>query len=154
MEGVHTLVKDYTLLLDAADVDVVYVAVRHDLHEQIYLDSIRAGKDLLAEKPFGIDLDAARRIVAEAEQRPGVFVRVSSGMPFFPGAQAAINFVRAGSVDSVIEVHSAFLHSSDLDLVAAGHGNGRCGRLLDPSPETPVVPHHRAASRSRPADRS
>ena len=31
-----------------------------------YLDALRAGKDLFAEKPFGIDLAAARRIRAEA----------------------------------------------------------------------------------------
>ena len=33
----------------------------HHLHEAIYLDVLNAGKDLLAEKPFGIDLEAAPR---------------------------------------------------------------------------------------------
>src|SRR3954467_11241294 len=49
-------VTDYRELLADETVDVVYVAVRHDLHERMYVDAIRAGKDLLAEKPFGIDL--------------------------------------------------------------------------------------------------
>ena len=36
-------------------------------------------------------------------------------MPFFPGAQKLINFVRAGDLGDIIEVEAAFLHSSDLN---------------------------------------
>lgn len=112
---VTTAVTDYRKLLDAADVDVVYVAVRHDLHERMYVDTIEAGKDLLAEKPFGIDLAAARRIVAVAERHPDVFVRCSSEFPFFPGAQAAIRMIGSGELGQIIEASSVFSHSSDLN---------------------------------------
>ena len=53
---VKLLTKDYQELLRSPEVDVVYVAVPHNLHEKMYLDVLAAGKDLLAEKPFGIDL--------------------------------------------------------------------------------------------------
>ena len=81
-------VNDYRDLLARNDVDVVYVAVRHDLHEPIYIDTVAAGKDLLAEKPFGIDLAGAERIVVAVEANPNAFVRASSEFPFYPGAQA------------------------------------------------------------------
>jgi predicted dehydrogenase len=48
--------SDHRTLIARPDVDVVYVAVPHDLHEAIYVDVLRGGKDLFAEKPFGIDL--------------------------------------------------------------------------------------------------
>ncbi|NBR10286.1 MAG: gfo/Idh/MocA family oxidoreductase, partial [Opitutaceae bacterium] len=51
---------DHRTLLARQDLDVIYVAVPHHLHESLYLDVLRAGKDLFAEKPFGIDLAAAR----------------------------------------------------------------------------------------------
>jgi len=101
-------------LLARKDVDAVYVAVPHHLHEAIYCDVLAASKDLLAEKPFGIDLAAARRIAGAAE-KSGRFVRVSSEFPFAPGAQRAIEFVQCGKLGRVLEVHSGFLHSSDLD---------------------------------------
>ena len=107
---------DYHDLLGADGPEVLYIAVRHDLHEQIYVDAIEAGTSLLAEKPFGIDLSAARAILAAAERHPESFVRCSSEMPFFPGAQAAISRVTSGSLGRIIEVHSGFSHSSDLDL--------------------------------------
>lgn len=105
---------DYRTLLARKDIDVVYVAVPHDLHEAIYVDTLRAGKDLLAEKPFGIDLGAALRIAAEAA-RLGRFVRVSSEFPFLPGAQRAYRMAASGALGRLIEIRASFLHSSDLD---------------------------------------
>ena len=101
-------------LLEDDTIDVLYLAVPHHLHEELYLDAIAAGKDFLGEKPFGIDLAAAERIVAAVEDA-GVFVRCSSEMPFFPGAQLAYETIAAGALGQVIEVQHDFLHSSDLD---------------------------------------
>ncbi len=113
--SVATKVTDYRQLLDDPSIDVIYVAVRHDLHESIYREVIAAGKGLLAEKPFGIDEAAAKSIVAAVEEHPESFVRCSSEMPFFPGAQMALNYVRSGALGTIIEARSSFLHSSDLD---------------------------------------
>ena len=92
---VRLITADYHELLASAEVDVVYVAVPHNLHETIYLEVLKAGKDLLAEKPFGIDLEAARAIAATA-QSSGRFVRCSSEFPFFPGAQRAFRAAKRG----------------------------------------------------------
>ena len=111
---VKLLTADYHELLASPDVDVVYVAVPHNLHEAIYLDVLKAGKDLFAEKPFGIDLAAARSIAAAA-QSSGRFVRCSSEFPFLPGVQRAFQLVNEGKLGKVLEIHSGFHHSSDLD---------------------------------------
>ncbi|OPZ01660.1 MAG: Glucose-6-phosphate 3-dehydrogenase [Alphaproteobacteria bacterium ADurb.BinA305] len=112
--SVKTLVTDHRALLARDDVDVVYAAVPHHLHEAIYLDVLRAGKDLFAEKPFGIDLAAARRIRDEATKL-GRFVRVSSEFPFLPGVHRAWAMAAEGKLGRVLEARCAFLHSSDLD---------------------------------------
>jgi predicted dehydrogenase len=107
-------VADYRELLANPDIDVLYVAVPHHLHEKIYLDVLQAGKDLLAEKPFGIDLAAARRITEAAEQS-GRFVRCSSEFPFFPGAQRVVKMCASGVMGRLLEIRSGLLHASDLD---------------------------------------
>ncbi|MGZ5391811.1 MAG: Gfo/Idh/MocA family protein [Mycobacterium sp.] len=104
---------DYMQLLEV-DLDVVYVAVPHDLHGVIYSDVLKAGIDLFGEKPFGIDLKTAQSIVTEVEDS-NVFSRCSSEMPFFPGAQLAMSEVASGHLGQIIEARAAFLHSSDLD---------------------------------------
>ena len=112
--SVKLLTADHRELLASPDVDVVYVAVPHNLHEALYLDVLAAGKDLFAEKPFGIDLGAARRIAAAAASS-GRFVRCSSEFPFLPGAQRAHQAAAEGRFGKVLEVRSGFHHSSDLD---------------------------------------
>ena len=108
------LTADYHELLANPAVDVVYVAVPHNLHEKIYLDVLNAGKDLFAEKPFGIDLAAARTI-RDAAKESGRFVRCSSEFPFFPGAQRVMDVAKSGKIGRVLQVVSGFHHSSDLD---------------------------------------
>jgi len=112
--GVATVTDDYRVLLDDPDIDVLYLAVPHNVHERLYLDAVSARKDFLGEKPFGIDLGAATRIVA-AIDGSDCFVRVSSELPFFPGAQRAAGLVRDGALGEVLDVRSGLLHSSDID---------------------------------------
>ena len=111
---VRQFTSDHHVMLANPDLDVVYAAVPHHLHEQIYLDVLRAGKDLFAEKPFGIDLGAARRVRDEAN-RLNRFVRVSSEFPFLPGVQRVFQLARSGALGTLLEVRAGFLHSSDLD---------------------------------------
>ena len=111
---VRLLTRDHRELLARDDVDMVYVAVPHHLHEAIYLDVLRAGKDLFAEKPFGVDLAAARRIRDEAV-RLKRFVRVSSEFPFLPGVQRIYKLAASGAFGRLLQIRAAFLHSSDLD---------------------------------------
>ena len=96
----------------------MYVAVPHNLHEQIYLDVLRAGKDLLAEKPFGINLKAAEAIANEAKKLKR-FVRCSSEFPFLPGVQRVIAEVKSNTFGKLLEIKAGFLHSSDLDPTKA-----------------------------------
>lgn len=112
--GVPTVTDDYRRLLDDPGIDVLYAAVPHNLHEQVCLDAVAAGRDFLGEKPFGIDVAACERIVAAADDSAR-FVRVSSELPYFPGAQRAHDLVRGGALGQVLEVRSGLLHSSDLD---------------------------------------
>jgi len=106
---------DYTELLARDDVDAVYVAVPHNLHEQIYCDVITAGKSLMGEKPFGIDKDANDAILACIEAHPDVFVRCSSEFPFYPAVQRIAAMIEADAFGQIIEVDGFFRHSSDLN---------------------------------------
>lgn len=113
--SVKQVTTNYHELLANKTVEAVYCAVPHNLHHNIYPDIVAAGKHLLGEKPFGIDADANRQIQESILAHPDCLVRCSSEMPFFPGAQKLINFVRAGDFGDIIEVEAAFLHSSDLN---------------------------------------
>lgn len=107
---------DYKELLASDQIDMVYCAVPHDLHERIYVDTLNAGKHLLGEKPFGIDKDANDRILEAVADHPELVVRCSSEFPYFPAAQRLIQWIREGNAGRLMEVRVGFHHSSDMDL--------------------------------------
>jgi predicted dehydrogenase len=106
---------DYRETLKLAEVDAVYCAVPHVLHAELYPAILAAGKHLFGEKPFGMDRAQNRVIMAAIAAHPECFVRCSSEMPFYPGAQKVIEFVRSGAVGPVLEVENHFLHASDIN---------------------------------------
>ena len=112
---VRLATTDYRQLLKDPGVEAIYCAVPHNLHEQFYIDVIQAGKHLLGEKPFGIDLEANRAIVAAARQNPNVLVRCASQFPFFPSAYRIGQWMREDRFGRIIEVETGFWHSSDLN---------------------------------------
>jgi predicted dehydrogenase len=109
------LVTDYHDLLADDTVEAVYCAVPHHLHEAIYVAVLQAEKHLLGEKPFGIDLAANETINKEIALHPGLLVRCSSELPFYPGGQRVWRWIAERRYGRVLEVRSLFLHSSDLD---------------------------------------
>jgi predicted dehydrogenase len=113
--NIGLITNDYRVLLDNADVEAVYCAVPHHLHASLYCDIIRAGKHLLGEKPFGIDLAANERIMQALQAQPDVFARCTSEFPFYPGAYKIVQFLREGRFGRIIEVVAGIWHSSDLD---------------------------------------
>ena len=108
--------EDYRDLLTSDNVDAIYCAVPHNLHEKLYIDIINSGKHLLGEKPFGIDKRANDNILAAINNNPGLVVRCSSEFPYFPACQQLIIWLNNGKYGRLIEVKTGFHHSSDMDL--------------------------------------
>ena len=115
-DSIEQVTSDYKELLSNDNVDAVYIAVPHNLHQEFYCAAIEAGKHLLGEKPFGID-KAANDVITECiNKHPGVFVRCSSESPFFPALQKVGKMIEDDVFGTILEVNSGFLHSSDMDF--------------------------------------
>ena len=139
---------DYAILLNSNEIDAVYCAVPHNLHEQIYIDIIHAKKHLLGEKPFGIDKKANENILKAVKANPDVIVRCSSEFPYFPACQHLIKWLRTGKYGRIIEVRTGFHHSSDMDLLKPINWkrmieiNGEYGCMGDLGMHTLHIPFH------------
>lgn len=55
---------DYQQILKDSNVDAVLLATRHDLHAQMTLDALKAGKHVLVEKPLALTRDSLQMIEA------------------------------------------------------------------------------------------
>ncbi len=112
---IKQVTSDYKQLLANPGVEAVYVAVPHNLHREIYCDTLKAGKHLMGEKPFGIDLAANNDINRSIKEHPECFVRCVSQFIFFPAVQRIGRMFEENAFGRIIEVNCGFLHSSDLD---------------------------------------
>ncbi len=113
---IEIVTGDYNELLSGDLIDAVYCAVPHHLHEEYYIKIINAGKHLLGEKPFGIDLRANEKILQVINSHPDIIVRCSSHFAYYPGAKRIIDWIRAKKYGRLMEVKCGFYHSSDMDL--------------------------------------
>jgi predicted dehydrogenase len=143
---IRQVTSDYRELLRNPEVEAVYVAVPHDLHEEFYVAALEAGKHLMGEKPFGIDLAANGAILAAVAKHPECLVRCASQFIFFPAAQRIGWMIEAGAFGRIIEVHGGFLHSSDLDPSKPANWkrilefNGEYGSMGDLGPHACTIP--------------
>ena len=69
--------SDYHELLADPDIDLVDVCLPLEQHEQVTLEAIKAGKNVMVEKPISLDLKAANRMVLAA-QKANVQLMVAS----------------------------------------------------------------------------
>ncbi len=90
--------KKYTSLdavLNDPDIDAVDICLPTDLHASTAITALRAGKDVLVEKPMALDLASANSMieVAQAESR---ILMVAHVLRFFPEYQALFRAVSSG----------------------------------------------------------
>ena len=114
--SIRLATRDYRELIAQPEIEAVYCALPHNLHAEVYAQIIRAGKHLLGEKPFGIDMAANEAIMAAVRENPDVVVRCASEFPYCPACQEVIKWIREGRFGRILEVRAGFNHSSDMDV--------------------------------------
>ncbi|HXX66494.1 MAG TPA: Gfo/Idh/MocA family oxidoreductase [Polyangiaceae bacterium] len=98
--GVPNAHGSYDELAGDREVDVVYVATPHSEHRPNALLMLDAGKAVLCEKPFSLDANEAREIIALARKK-GVFCMEAMWTRFLPAAVELVDRVRGGELGEV-----------------------------------------------------
>jgi predicted dehydrogenase len=89
------------------EVDVVYVATPISAHYAATLTCIEAGKAVLTEKPFALDLRQARTMIDTARDAR-VFLMEAMWTRLFPATLEAVRRVEEGAIGDVVAVHADF----------------------------------------------
>ncbi|MBQ8963266.1 MAG: Gfo/Idh/MocA family oxidoreductase, partial [Clostridia bacterium] len=112
--GFESCTDDYRELLARPDIDVVSVCTPNDLHEEMVIAALEAGKHVYIDKPLAVTADSARRIAEAAEQAPG-FTRMVFNNRYFPATLRANQLVEEGRVGRVLTFNVRYLHSGSID---------------------------------------
>jgi myo-inositol 2-dehydrogenase/D-chiro-inositol 1-dehydrogenase len=105
--------SDWRKILDRKDVEAIFIATPPDLHSEMAVAALRAGKNVYCEKPIGITPEQVKAVVEAAQKSKSVFV---------PGQQLrsvkqyveAIRRIHDGAIGDVIMVKAQRHAAADL----------------------------------------
>ena len=105
--GVAHAYGRYADIIQCPDLDVVYIATPHVLHTETALVCLEQGIPVLCEKPFAMDLQAARLMVTAA-RRHRAFLMEALWTRFIPAVDYALAVAAQGEIGQVHTVKSDF----------------------------------------------
>lgn len=106
--GARDVFTDIDDLLDLETLDAVIIATPNHLHEPHVLAALRAGVDVLCERPLSLTTRGVERILAAA-QKTGRKVVVGNNHRFRSDVQQISRFIRGGELGALTGVRSGHL---------------------------------------------
>ncbi len=120
--GIGRAFGSWAELAAAPDLDVIYVATPHSHHHEAASLCLRAGRPVLVEKAFTLDLMQAQELVTLARERD-LFLMEAMWMRTLPSTLRMLELIGDGAIGEVTMVQAAFGLASGFE---PGH------RLRDP----------------------
>jgi len=101
-----TIHKDYKQLLAQDDIEVVDIATHAEIRAPMIEDALNAGKHVLSQKPFVLDLDVGRHL-ADLADEDGLKLAVNQNGRWAPHFSYIRNAIAAGLIGEVTAAHLA-----------------------------------------------
>lgn len=96
--------EDYREILNDPDIDLVDICLPTDQHAEVVIESLKAGKPTLVEKPIAVDRESAMRML-ETSRECGVPLLVAHVLPFFPEFRFAAEVVQSKKFGTLQAAH-------------------------------------------------
>ncbi|MFC4456419.1 Gfo/Idh/MocA family oxidoreductase [Deinococcus sonorensis] len=125
-EGFDRTEPDYQALVDAPDIDVVYVALTTDAHVPWSIRALEAGKHVLCEKPLAMNAQEVAQLLA-VQQRTQRQVMEAFIHPFHPQFDYVRDVVTSGQLGDLRAASAVFLSTFAKDddfRWSRAHGGG------------------------------
>jgi predicted dehydrogenase len=119
---------NYQEMVNDPNVDIVYVATPHPMHEEHAIMAANAGKAVLCEKPFAVNRAQAERMFAAARKN-NVFMMEGLWSRFFPAWQYVREALDSGAFGAVEFVYA----STGWGAGRKNHGRDPEGRIMNPA---------------------
>ena len=119
-------------------IDVIFIAVPHDLHERLALQALQhdgGGSNnheyhVVLEKPLSITVDSCARLVRASRESHGRMLLVAEQSPYWPEVIRARQLLQEeGAIGSQIVTAAAYYYESMRDNVTSGSVDAAGGSL-------------------------
>ena len=133
--GVSRTTGDYRILLQDDAIDAVHVLTPNALHYPMCLDALQAGKHVLCEKPFTLDVSQARELV-ELASRSDLVHAIQHNLRYYPVVQQVRRMVERGDLGEILIVQGTYsqdwlLYDTDWNWRVESASNGPLRAMAD-----------------------
>jgi len=111
--GVPHVFAEYEAMLTHPALDAVFLVTPTSLHADQIVAALQAGKHVFSEKPTALDLDACRRVEAEAGRHPRQKAMIGFVRRFDPHYRDAHAKIKAGAIGRPFFVRSQCADMND-----------------------------------------
>lgn len=101
--------KDYKDLLAREDIDAVTLPLPDQVHRQIAVDALLAGKHVLCEKPMALNMDDCKAMI-EAADKTGKQLMVGQVGRYTHSNKMVKEIIEAGEIGELFFVESEYAH--------------------------------------------
>ncbi|MDP6666583.1 MAG: Gfo/Idh/MocA family oxidoreductase [Dehalococcoidia bacterium] len=101
--GAQRAYTDYRALLDDPNVDAVDIITPHNLHRQMTIDALAAGKNVSVQKPMALTADECDEMI-EAEKRSSASMRVFENFRYYPPLVRARQMMNDGVIGEPVSL--------------------------------------------------
>ena len=118
---------DFDAVLGDKDIDLVIIATRHNLHAELTLRALQAGKHVLVEKPMALNADEVKRITDFYAAAPANAPVLMTGFNrrFSPALQAARKILKDRTAPLIVNYRMNAGHVPGDHWVHGPEGGGR-----------------------------
>ena len=104
----------YEALVADPEVDAIYIASPHPWHLDHVLLALNAGKHVLCEKPFAMNVSEVESMARAARDNNRLLVEAVSAM-WHPRMKRLVDYVKAGNIGEVVSIDSSFTFPASLE---------------------------------------
>jgi predicted dehydrogenase len=123
---------DYNEMLEKEDLDVVHVCTPNDTHYQITVDAMKAGVNVMCEKPLCLNPEEAEEMV-KVKNETGMTGGINFHNRFYPMPTEMRQMVKEGKLGRIFNVHGGYVQDwmskqtdYSLHVERENTGNSRC----------------------------
>lgn len=109
-----TIHNSYEALINDPMVDAVYISLPNHLHCEWTVKALNAGKHVLCEKPFAMNVAEVESMIQAAQENNRLLVEAVSSM-WHPRMARLVDFVNSGNIGEITSIDSSFTFPAELE---------------------------------------
>jgi predicted dehydrogenase len=116
--GIPDAYTDYRKILSRDDIQVVSIALPNYLHAKVALEALKAGKNVMLDKPMATNARDGAKLAAEAARR-GVLFMVGQNFRFNGDTQTAKRVIEGGALGEIYHAKTSWSRRAGIPRIGS-----------------------------------